>query len=313
MIDSEALQNSVRKAHVTVGTEVRDRPILNFTCRELRLANLELFDIMIDPIVISRRAEDIEHDGIDDYLVATQLTGTALIKQGDCEFTQHPGSLVVMSAGEPYSVVHTQQSHRLILHFPAGLFRERVVGQYRNRVIRPRLLLPGGLVTVMCSMLRSIALDAGPLKLPEQYTIAESLIELTSSILRSEADEEYEKHHSRQSALFRRILEYMEANFMDGEMTPEKVARANGISVRYLHSLFFQAGITVSKWLWDRRLRAARDDLLDPGLRHMQVSEIAFRRGFNDPAHFSRSFRKRFDVSPCKLRRKAEVRESSSD
>lgn len=313
MIDSEALQNSVRKAHVTVGTEVRDRPILNFTCRELRLANLELFDIMIDPIVISRRVEDIAHDGIDDFLVATQLTGTALIKQGDFEFTQHPGSLVLMSAGEPYSVVHTQQSHRLILHFPAGLFRERVVGQYRNRMIRPRLLLPGGLVTVTCSMLRSIALDAGLLKLPEQYTIAESLIELTSSILRSEADEEYERHHSRQSALFRRILEYMEANFMDGEMTPEKVARANGISVRYLHSLFFQAGITVSKWLWDRRLRAARDDLLDPRLRHMQVSEIAFRRGFNDPAHFSRSFRKRFDVSPCKLRRKAEVREASAD
>ena len=35
---------------------------------------------------------------------------------------------------------------------------------------------------------------------------------------------------------------------------------------------------------------------------HMRVSEIAFRRGFNDPAHFSRAFKNRFDVSPSKLR-----------
>lgn len=313
MVDSDALQDSVRKAHVTVGTEVRDRPIQNFSCRELRLAKLELFDITIDPIVICRRAEDIAQDHIDDYLLSTQLQGTVLIKQGECEFTQHPGSLVVMSAGEPYSIIHTQPSHRLILHFPAALFRERVLGNQKDGVVRPRMMPPGGLVPVVCGMLRAIALEAGELKLPEQYTVAESLLELAAAVLRSEADEEYEKHHSRQSALFRRILEYMEANFMDAEMTPEKVARANGISMRYLHSLFFQAGISVSKWLWDRRLRAARDDLLDPKLRHMRVSEIAFRRGFNDPAHFSRSFRKRFDVSPCKLRQAVDMPHTGSE
>lgn len=302
MVDSDALQDSVRKAHVTVGTEVRDRPIQNFTCRERRLAKLELFDITIDPIAIYRRAEDIAQDRIDDYLLATQLEGTVLIRQGDCEFTQHPGSLVIMYAGEPYSIIHTQQSRRLILHFPAPVYRERVLGHQKERHFRPRLLPQGSLVSVVCAMLRSVALDAGELSLPEQYTLSESLLDMTAAILRSEADEEYERHHSRQSALFRRILEYMEANFMDAEMTPEKVAKANGISMRYLHSLFFQAGISVSKWLWDRRLRAARDDLLDPALKYMRVSEIAFRRGFNDPAHFSRSFRKRFDVSPCKLR-----------
>ncbi len=313
MMDNDVLQESVRDAHVTVGTEVRDRPIRRFMCRERRLANLDLFEIMIDPIAIHRRIEDIAKDRTDDYLLATQLQGTVLIKQGDFEFTQHPGSLVMMSAGHPYSIIHTQQSHRLILHFPATLFHKRVLGYLKTPVFRPRLMAAGGLVTVACGMLRSAALDAGAFKLPEQYALAESLFELTASMLRAETDEEYEKTHSRQSALFRRILEFMEGHFMDAEMTPEKIARANGISMRYLHSLFFQAGISVSKWLWERRLRAARDDLLDPNLRHMRVSEIAFDRGFNDPAHFSRSFRKRFDVSPLKLRQGAEVRRSKQD
>ncbi|MCB1630381.1 MAG: helix-turn-helix domain-containing protein [Pseudomonadales bacterium] len=313
MIENNSLQESVRDAHITVGTEMRGRPIQRFSCRDLRLANLELFEITIDPIVIHRRVEDISEDRTDDYLLATQLQGTVLIKQGNIEFTQCPGSLVMMSAGEPYSIIHTQQSHRLILHFPAALFRERVLGHMKSREYRPRLMPPGGLVTVVCAMLRSAALDAGEFKLPEQYALAENLLELTAAMLRSETDVEYERKHSRQSALFRRILEFMEANFMDAEMSPEKIAKANGISMRYLHSLFFQAGISVSKWLWERRLRAARDDLLDPQLRHMRVSEIAFGRGFNDPAHFSRSFRKRFAVSPLKLRQDAEVRRAAEE
>ena len=151
-------------------------------------------------------------------------------------------------------------------------------------------------------MLRALALEGDSLSMTDQYTLAESLLELIAAVLRSEMDQEYEQQHARQSALFRRILEFMETNYSDCELTPEKVAAANGISVRYLHSLFNQAGITVSKWIWERRLKATREDLLDPNLNHMRVSEIAFRRGFNDPAHFSRAFKSRFDIPPSKLR-----------
>jgi AraC-like DNA-binding protein len=161
----------------------------------------------------------------------------------------------------------------------------------------------GGLVTIVHTMLQSLATEADKLIMSEQYTLAESLMELTAAILRSEADHDYEQQHAQQSALFRRTLEYMDSNFMDCELSPEKIAQANGISMRYLHSLFHQAGISVSKWLWERRLKATREDLLDPNMSHMRVSEIAFRRGFNDPAHFSRAFKSRFDISPSGLRK----------
>jgi AraC-like DNA-binding protein len=164
------------------------------------------------------------------------------------------------------------------------------------------MIKAGGLATIVHEMLKSLAFEADKLNMTEQYTLSESLLELTSAILRSEADQEYEQQHAKQSALFRRILEFMEANYMDCELTPEKIANANGISMRYLHSLFQQAGLTVSKWMWERRLKATREDLLDPNMSHMRVSEIAFRRGFNDPAHFSRAFKNRFDVSPSRLR-----------
>lgn len=303
--ESKQLEDSVRRAHVSVNTEMRGQPIRNFTCRELPLGRLELFDISIDPIAIYRRTEDIDKDSNDDFLLATQLEGTVVVKERNVEFTQHPGSISLMSAGEPYSIIHTQKSHRLILHIPNALYKERILGHQEERDFRPRLMEAGGLATIVHVMLKSLAFEADKLSVTEQHTLAESLLELTAAMLRSEVDQEYEHNHAKQSALFRRILEFMEANFTDCELTPEKVANANGISMRYLHSLFQQAGMTVSKWIWERRLKATREDLLDPQMNHMRVSEIAYRRGFNDPAHFSRAFKSRFDISPSKLRQVA--------
>ncbi len=47
-------------------------------------------------------------------------------------------------------------------------------------------------------------------------------------------------------------------------------------------------------------------------MAHMRVSEIAYRRGFNDPAHFSRAFKSRFDISPSKLRQVAQEQIAAS-
>jgi len=301
----DPLEDSVRSAHVSVDTAIEGEPIQNFSCRELPLGRLELFDISIDPIAIFRRTEDIAKDDNDDFLLATQLEGTVVVTQGDVEFTQRPGSLAIMSAGKPYSVIHTQSSHRLVLHIPNAMYKERILAHQEQREFRPRLMPAGGLATIVHDMLKSLEFEADKLTVTEQYTLAESLLELTAAMLRSDVDQEYENQHAKQSALFRRILEFMEANFMDCELTPEKIAVANGISIRYLHSLFQQAGMTVSKWIWERRLKATREDLLDPNMNHMRVSEVAYRRGFNDPAHFSRAFKARFEISPSKLRQVA--------
>jgi len=312
--DFDALEREVRRSHVAVATEIRDQPIENFRCRELPLGRLHLYDISIDPIVILRRFRDIRRDTNNDFLLSTQVDGTVLVKQGSAEFTQHPGDLALMSAGEPYSVIHMQQSHRLVLHIPNDLYEKRILGTREQIKFKARLFRKGGLVSVVHSVLQSLAFDGDKLNRHEQYTLAESLLDLTAAIVRAKADQQFEQQHAKQSALFRRTLEYLEIHFEDSELTPEKVARANGISMRYLHSLFHHSGTSVSRWLWERRLKAAREDLLNPNLNHLRISEIAFRRGFNDPAHFSRTFRSRFDTSPSELRRTAaRSRESGED
>lgn len=100
-----------------------------------------------------------------------------------------------------------------------------------------------------------------------------------------------------------RILSYLEENYTNHDLTPARVAEANAVSTRHLHNLFQHSGTTVTRWIWERRLKAAREDLLNPSMADKSITEIAYQRGFNDSAHFSRTFKSRFEISPSHLRK----------
>ncbi|MBT2395039.1 AraC family transcriptional regulator [Streptomyces sp. ISL-100] len=85
-----------------------------------------------------------------------------------------------------------------------------------------------------------------------------------------------------------RIRAFIEEHLMDPDLSPESIARAHHISVRYLHKLFQSDGITVSQWVRRRRLESCR---IEPGRsnRSFTVAAVAHRWGFSSPSHFSRT------------------------
>ncbi len=80
------------------------------------------------------------------------------------------------------------------------------------------------------------------------------------------------------------------------------IAEGVRLSPRYVHRLFADEPATLMKWIWAERLERCRCELATPSLRARSVGEIAYGWGFNDLAHFSRSFRERFGQSPRSLR-----------
>jgi AraC-like DNA-binding protein len=73
------------------------------------------------------------------------------------------------------------------------------------------------------------------------------------------------------------------------------------ISVRYLYVLFREHGTTVSGWVRRRRLLRCRAEL-DGADTEASITEIAYRWGLNDSAHFSRLFKASFGMSPTQYR-----------
>ena len=95
--------------------------------------------------------------------------------------------------------------------------------------------------------------------------------------------------------LLARVQTHIRENLADSSMSPDSIARAHHISVRYLHKLFRTSGTTVGAWIRQHRLAACRLELR----RHRRsVAVVAQSWGFTSPSHFSRVFRQTYGLSP---------------
>lgn len=101
----------------------------------------------------------------------------------------------------------------------------------------------------------------------------------------------------------RRALDYIEFNLSVAGLTAETIAQDQNISRRRLDQLMHDAlGHSIASHLWSRRLEQAAADLRDPQRGHLSIAQIAFANGFEDAAHFTRAFKRRFSVTPGQWR-----------
>ena len=107
---------------------------------------------------------------------------------------------------------------------------------------------------------------------------------------------------TRTNVLLLSCRRYIEEHLSDPVLTPETVAAAHHISLRYLHRLFEPSGEGVAALIRRRRLARCRQDLLDPALAARPVAGIGARWGLPDAAHFSRIFKAAHGLPPAAYR-----------
>ncbi|MCS0600030.1 helix-turn-helix domain-containing protein [Streptomyces sp. LP11] len=141
-------------------------------------------------------------------------------------------------------------------------------------------------------------------------TVGEMLVWNAVSLLSTLATEHLaEQARSEPGArvpLVSEIVEFIDRHLRDAELSPEMIARAHHISVRYLHKLFKDEGTTVGRLIQRRRLEECRRALTLGSWDHMTIAAVARRWGFRSPTHFSRVFRAAYGMSPSEWRGDAQ-------
>jgi acetamidase/formamidase/AraC-like DNA-binding protein len=172
----------------------------------------------------------------------------------------------------------------------------------------PRSIAPNGLARIFARLLEAISDSMDGLPEPEWKTVSCNLAELALALIFRLESHNGETPGGAQAALLDRVCQTIERALDDPDLSPARVAQSVGISERYLQRLFETRSDNFTHYVRERRLYRTSMDLADPAEAHHTVSEIAFRYGFNDAAHFSRAFRERFGMSPRAYRHRETER-----
>ncbi|PJN35752.1 transcriptional regulator [Streptomyces sp. CB02959] len=233
--------------------------------------------------------------------VGVQVSGRAVLEQDGRRAEVRPGGLVLYDTARPYAVVYPERFRTHLFHLPRRLLGvpERDLRQASATAVGPGedcgpVLLP---------FLGILAASAHSYPAPVGDRLAGSVADLLSALVAQLALARAAEEPDIPSAhLVRRVREYVDRHLGDPELSPERIAHAHHISVRYLHRLFEGEGVTVRRLVQQRRLEACARELVRRGRTAPTVSAVAQRWGFVNPAHFSRSFRAAYGVSPREWR-----------
>ena len=96
------------------------------------------------------------------------------------------------------------------------------------------------------------------------------------------------------------VMAVVEQHYMDSDFGVAELADALGLNRSILsRRLGMETGLPTSQFLRNYRLDVAKDILMkNPHDRN--ITEIAYKVGFNDPKYFTRCFKKKFGVSPSR-------------
>lgn len=237
--------------------------------------------------------------------------GGAVLKTEGAQQLISAGHLVMLPRHGHWRLTFQRDVRAIVLSVTAEAFGGRKIGVPVSG--DARIIAPEGLAGVLGRTLEATSETLETLTPEAWSTIGLSLAEMLLTLLRQTATRGSETGATgAQASLLHRIYGTIERKLDDPEITLARIAQVEGISERYLQKLFESTGDNFTHYLRERRLQRCWAGLASPAEAHRSVSDIAFRCGFNDAAHFSRSFRERFGLSPRAFRQQEAERVTGS-
>ena len=225
-------------------------------------------------------------------------SGVELVREGDRKLALNPGDIVLWDGLQPTDIEIVKPFYKRTLIFP----RDRVLA------LCPRLgeqaslpsLTGSGAARLLVRYMNSLAAELPWLEPAAAAAAANAALELLRAAI--EPNLPTDRSASR-TAIRAEIRRYVRDHLQDPRLGPTTIARDHAMSVRALHALFEEADTSVAGLVRSERLARCMEDLQRPN--GGSVTDIAFRWGFCDAAHFSRVFKRTFRATPSEVRQAA--------
>jgi AraC-like DNA-binding protein len=267
---------------------------LEATELNLQLERIHLARVTGNPHVVERAPEVIRSHPADAIAVYVTLVGEAFFYHDDGVRTLRPGQLLICDADRPFMRGFSHGLEELAIKVPRVLFAELtglpaltspLVRDFTHGDVQARTLatMVGG------AMRREGA----------QSVDEEAVLHLIASLARGRGTDS-------SAAYLHSARAFIEDHLTDPGLSADRVAQGIGISERQLSRVFATTDTSLPQYILGRRLERAH--LLLRSSPELPIGGVAARCGFGSAAHFSHSFRQRFEVRAAEVRRQARTR-----
>jgi AraC-like DNA-binding protein len=285
---------------------IREQDRFSGNVLHCHFGNLDFSRITSSSEFTERTSRHVRKDGRDHFVLVNVRNGVVQLKQRGRDREIPTGAFALFDLNSPWTWEHAQATEIINITVPAFMLRSRL------RTVDQLVCIPSdgktGLWGITSDLMRSLSEQLGSVPSPAAYSYSSQLVELIALALEAGDTDTLESDNAPvRTALRRRCIGFMRANFADQELDPEKISSSMGISVRYLHRIFQDESDTVCASLRDLRLQAAHSALANPANGRLPISEIALRSGFKSPAHFAAAFKSKYGISATEWRRSAQV------
>lgn len=205
--------------------------------------------------------------------------------------TLSTGDSVIVDTAEPYQLSWSANADHVVFHIPQGWLKTIVVSP-EDAVAQP--FVPATLRgRAMAAVLNAVSHSC-----EHRLLVADALlVDQVGGALAAAITPLAHGETTYRRKLRLRVQETLRELHADSELNAAQVARLNGISVRYLHSIFAAVATTFGDELLQIRLTSAAE-LLSAQRGESKVIDVAVQCGFVNASHFARRFRERFGLSP---------------
>jgi AraC family transcriptional regulator, positive regulator of tynA and feaB len=283
----------------------RTPPEFQGAVKRRRFGELMLVDCAATPFLGHRSAAVMGGDqgqSRQESILGFQFVGRGveMVREGGRELALSAGDIVLWDGLEPTDVEIIEPFYKRTLMFP----RDRAIA------VCPRLgeqsafpsLERSGPARLLVRFMNALALELPVLDPGARAAAADAALEL----LRGAVEPTLPTSRSTtRTAMRTEIRRYVRTHLQDPALGPGSIARAYSISIRALHALFEDTEESVAGLVRGERLTRCMEDLQQPN--GGSVTEIAFRWGFSDTAHFSRLFKRAYAITPSEVRHQASA------
>jgi AraC-like DNA-binding protein len=276
---------------------------------EIQQNSLSTVDVSVveaSPQNVMRTRELISRAHEDVFIVSMQRRGRCQVVQDQRQAELKAGDFVVYDSTRPYTLTYPDGIHQFTLKIPRG----QLIAQLPTVESLTAMTVPGkrGAGRLMINMVETLIRDIDQLDPISFDAVAESIVAILTAGLRTLERDSEPRPSTLGAYHLERIKQYVLANLHAPGLSVQSISAALQLSVSSLYRVFESQGTTLSEWIWNQRIDRCRRDLADPLLANQTVIQIAFRWGFSDASHLSRSFKRAFGMSPRDFRMRALAR-----